>query len=212
MAAVFWLFFDGLCRENTLHQLQFKQDISKVINIALLLQSALWMEKVQLFLQCERIIWNQGLMRSLGALGNLAELLGVYEQYNKKQTTIMHDKKVNEKGKGRRQENEDWSDRYSGEKGGGDGRRISREKPPNLIHFRIPFSWSIDITSDRRNQPAVMTRTCAALGETQPLLSWQWIRAGPTGSTDFSVDIAGIKAIKIKLVGTLAIKRELDFD
>lgn len=49
-------------------------------------------------------------------------------------------------------------------------------------------------------------------GETQPLLSWQWIRAGPTGSTDFSVDVAGIKAIKIKLVGTLAIKGELDFE
>lgn len=56
-------------------------------------------------------------MRSLGALGSPAQLLGVYEQYNKKQTTIMCNKKVNEKGKGRRQENEDWSDGYSGKKG-----------------------------------------------------------------------------------------------
>lgn len=41
---------------------------------------------------------------------------------------------------------------------------------------------------------------CSNGGE-QSLLWWLWIRAGPTG---FSVAIAGIKAIKIKLGGTLA--------
>lgn len=57
-------------------------------------------------------------MRTLGALGNPVQFLGVNEKYNEKPAALTYDKKVNEKGEGgdSKMRNE-WHDRYSRTKG-----------------------------------------------------------------------------------------------